>query len=171
MVTIFGAEPLSLETEPQLPQAKTRIPPEKLVTYKAEDAQWAVAQLSSGKAGPCIRSGGPADQDKFGGAVAEQWKTVVGQRAQAPLSACAQASAAATTEATDSRSARSCSADRSRDSLTAFTDGLPNLTSKIAACPFLSSTSDSHTRRIYPEESILASVDKLSASAVKITCA
>ena len=95
LVTIFGAEPLSLETEPQLPQAKTRIPPETHVKYKVEDAQWAVAQLSSGKAGPCIRSGGPADQDKFGGAVAEQWNAVVGQRAQAPLPACAQAFAAA----------------------------------------------------------------------------
>ena len=51
-------------------------PPETPVIYKAEDAQWGVAQLSSGKAGPCIRSGGPDDQDKCVGAVAEQWKTV-----------------------------------------------------------------------------------------------
>ena len=98
LVTIFGAEPLSLEAEPQPLQAKKWIPPETLVTYKAGDAQWAVAQLSNGKAGPCIRSGGPADQNKFGGAVAEQWKAVVGRRAQAPLSACAQAIAAAWTE-------------------------------------------------------------------------
>ena len=41
---------------------------------------------------PCIRSGGHADQNKFGGAVAEQWKAV------APLSACAQVIAAAWTE-------------------------------------------------------------------------
>ena len=38
LVTIFGAEPLSLETEPQLPKAKTWIPPETPVKYKAEDA-------------------------------------------------------------------------------------------------------------------------------------
>ena len=88
-----------METEPQLLQSKTWIPPETLVKHKTEDAQRAVAQLSSGKAGPCIRSGGQADQDKFGGAVAEQWKAVVGQRAQTPLSVCAQAIAAAWTEA------------------------------------------------------------------------
>ena len=100
-----------------------------------------------------------------------------------------------TADATDSRSAKSCSADRSRDSLTAVSDVLPNLTSKIAACPFLSSTSDSHGRGKNPEDFILvwtdrslllfewhptkpqslsnqfASVGKLSASAVKITCA
>ena len=58
--------------------------------------QWAIAQLSCGKAGLCIR--GPTEQNKFGGAVAEQWKAVVGQRAQAPLSACAQAVAVAWTE-------------------------------------------------------------------------
>ena len=98
LVTIFGAKPLSLETEPQLPQAKPWIPPEIPVEYNAEDAQWAVAQLSSRKAGPCIPSGGPADQGKFGGAVAELWKAVVGQRAQAPFSACAQTTAAAWTE-------------------------------------------------------------------------
>ena len=78
LVTIFGAEPLSLEAEPQLPQAKKLIPPKTPVTYKAGDAQWVVAELSHGKAGPCIRSGGPADLNKFGGAVAEQWKAVVG---------------------------------------------------------------------------------------------
>ena len=61
LVTIFGAAPLSLEAEPQLHQAKKWIPPQTLVTYKAGDAQWATAQLSNGKAGPCIRSGGPAD--------------------------------------------------------------------------------------------------------------
>ena len=33
LVTIFGAEPLSLEAEPQLPQAKKCIPPETPVTY------------------------------------------------------------------------------------------------------------------------------------------
>ena len=44
-----------------------------------------------------FKAEGPADQNKFGGAVAEQWKAVVGQRAQAPLSACAQAIAAAWT--------------------------------------------------------------------------
>ena len=98
LVTILGAEPLSLEAEHQLLQAKKWILAETPVTYKAGDAQWAVAQLSYGKAGLCIRSGGPADQDKFGGAVAEQWKSVVGQRAQAPLSACAQAIAAAWAE-------------------------------------------------------------------------
>ena len=31
LVTVFGAEPLSSETEPQLPQAKTWIPPETLL--------------------------------------------------------------------------------------------------------------------------------------------
>ena len=68
LVTFLGAEPLSLEAEPQLPQAKKLILPETPVTYKTGDAQWAVAQLSNGKAVPCIRSGGPADQNKFGGA-------------------------------------------------------------------------------------------------------
>ena len=67
------SEPLSSEAEPQLHQAKKWIPPETPVTCKAGDAQWAVAQLSNGKAGPCTRSGGPADQNKFGGAVEEQW--------------------------------------------------------------------------------------------------
>ena len=43
-------------------------------------------------------SEGPADQNKFGGAVAEQWRAVVGQRAQAPLSACALVTATAWTE-------------------------------------------------------------------------
>ena len=76
LVAILGAEPLSLEAEPQLHQAKKWIPPETPVTHKAGDAQWAVAQLSNGKAGPCIRSGGLADQNKFGGAVAVQWKAV-----------------------------------------------------------------------------------------------
>ena len=52
----------------------------------------------NGKAGPCTRSGGPADQNKFGRAAVEQWKAVVGQRAQAPRSACAQTIAAAWTE-------------------------------------------------------------------------
>ena len=89
LVTIFGAEPLPLEAEPQLPQAKKWIPPETLVTYKAGDAQRAVAQLSNGTAGPCIQCGGPAEQNKTRRAVAEQWKAVVGHRAQAPLSACA----------------------------------------------------------------------------------
>ena len=46
LVTIFGAEPLSLEGEPQLHHAKKWIPPETPVTYKAGDAQWAIAQLS-----------------------------------------------------------------------------------------------------------------------------
>ena len=64
-----------------------------------------------------------------------------------------------TANATGSRSAKSCSADRSRDSGTALSDVLPNLTSKIAACPFLS-FSDSHQRRIYPEELILAWTDR-----------
>ena len=81
-----------------------------LVTYKAGDARWAIAQLSSGKAGPCTGSGGPADKNKFGGAVAEPWKAVVGQRAQAPLSACAQAIAAAWTET----AAKPCSAGGQR---------------------------------------------------------
>ena len=40
----------------------------------------------------------PADQNKFGVAVAEQWQAVVGQRVQAPLWACAQVTAAAWTE-------------------------------------------------------------------------
>ena len=43
--------------------------PETPVTYKAGDARWAVVQLSNGKTGPCIRSGGPADKNKFGGVV------------------------------------------------------------------------------------------------------
>ena len=63
------------------------VPLETLVTSKPGDAQWAVAQLSNGKAGPCIRSGGLADHSKFGGAVAEQCKAVVGQRAQATAAA------------------------------------------------------------------------------------
>ena len=50
-----------------------------------------------------------------------------------------------TADATGSRSAKSCSADRSRDSLTVLSDVLPKLTSTIAACPFLSS-SDSHKK-------------------------
>ena len=87
-----------MEAEPQFLQAKKWIPPETPVTQKAGDVQWAIAQLSNGKAGPCIRSGGPADKNKFGGAVAEQWKAVVGQRAQAPLSARAQVIAATWTE-------------------------------------------------------------------------
>ena len=98
LVTFCGAGPLSLEGEPKPLQAKTWISPETPVEYKAEDAQRAVAQLSNGKAGPCIWSGGPAEQNKFGGAVAEEWKALVGQRAQAPLSACAQAIATAWTE-------------------------------------------------------------------------
>ena len=62
LVTIFGAKPLSLEAEPQLSQAKKWILRETLVTHKAGDVQWATAQLSNGKAGPCNRSGGPADK-------------------------------------------------------------------------------------------------------------
>ena len=61
--------------------------------------QWAVAQLSNGKAGPCIRSGSPADQGRYGRAVAEIQQAVVGQRAQAPQSACAQSIAEAWTVA------------------------------------------------------------------------
>ena len=87
-----------MEAEPQLHQAKKLIPPETPVAHTAGDAQWAFAQLSNGKAGPCIWSGGPAFKNKFGGAVEEQWKAVVGQRSKAPLSACAQAIAAAWTE-------------------------------------------------------------------------
>ena len=110
LVTFFGAEPLSVGSRTfSFAKARHGHPPETLVTCKAGDAQWAVAKLASGKAGPCIRSGGPADQNKFGGAVAEQWKAVVGQRAQAPLSACAQAIAAAWTETCGHRP---CSARR-----------------------------------------------------------
>ena len=59
--TICGAVPL--------PDAKTWTLPETLVKYKAKDAQWAVAQLSNGKAGLCIRSGGPERLQSSG----KQW--------------------------------------------------------------------------------------------------
>ena len=62
-------------------------------------------------------------------------------------------------DATDSKVSKSCSVDRTRDSLTALSDVLPNLTSKIAACPFLSS-SVSHTRRMHLEESIVTWNDR-----------
>ena len=65
-----------------------------------------------------------------------------------------------TADATDSRPTKSCSADHSRNSLTALSDVLPNLTSMIAACPFLSSTSDSPKRLLFPEELIHAWTDR-----------
>ena len=61
-----------------------------------------------------------------------------------------------TTDATDSKSLKSCSAERSRDASVALFVFSPNLTSQIAACPFLLSTSDSHKSRMYLDESILA---------------
>ena len=77
---------------------------QSLLTYKAGDVQLGtIAQLSNGyllrrlvtcKAGAKC----PADQKHgchLGGAVAEQWKEVVGQRAQAPVSECAQVIATA----------------------------------------------------------------------------
>ena len=91
------AEPLSLDTEQQSPQAKPQIPRETHVQYKAENAHWAVAQMSNGKAGPCIRSWDLADQGRYGGAVAELWKAVVGQHAHSLL-ACAQSITDAWTE-------------------------------------------------------------------------
>ena len=60
-----------LWTPNRMPQAKPWIPLETLVHHKADVAQWAVAQLSNGKAGPCTRCGGPADQGRYGGAVAK----------------------------------------------------------------------------------------------------
>ena len=44
LATNFGAEPLSLDTEPQIHHATPWIPPETPVQYMA---QWAVAQLST----------------------------------------------------------------------------------------------------------------------------
>ena len=83
LVTIFGAEPLLLEAEPQLLQAKKWILPETPVAYKAGDAQGDSCTIVKWK-GCSVRSERrPADQNKFGGAVAEQWKAVVGKRAQA----------------------------------------------------------------------------------------
>ena len=63
LVNIFGAEPLLFDTESQIQ------PSEALDSFAA---------------------GGPADKGRNGGAVAELWKAAVGQRAHAPLSACAQ---------------------------------------------------------------------------------
>ena len=54
--------------------------------------------MSNGKAGPCIRCGGLADQGRYGGGVAGLWKAVVGQHAQASLLACARSIADAWTE-------------------------------------------------------------------------
>ena len=51
-----------------------------------------------------------------------------------------------TAHTTSSRSAKNCSADRSHDSLVVLFDVLPNLTSKIAACPFLSSSLNSQIK-------------------------
>ena len=47
LVTIFGVVSFFVDTKPQLPQAKPWIPPQTAVQYKAEDAQWAVTQLSN----------------------------------------------------------------------------------------------------------------------------
>ena len=57
------------------------------------------------------------------------------------------------------RCQRAAQPDRSRDSVAALSVFLTNLTSKIAACAFLSSF-DSHERRTYPEVSILARTDR-----------
>ena len=63
--------------------------------------------------------------------------------------------------ATDSRSLKSVSAFHSRESVFAPSPFLPNFTSKIAACDFLSSSSiDSIRRRTYTVESILAWTDR-----------
>ena len=64
LVTFLGSRGAFFGNRTSASQAKTWTPPETPVKYKAEDAQWAVAQLSSGKAGPCIRSGGPVDRNK-----------------------------------------------------------------------------------------------------------
>ena len=63
-----------------------------------------------------------------------------------------------TGDATGFKVSLRCSADRSRDSVVALSVFWPNLTSKIPACPFLSS-SVSHHWRIFLEESILAWTD------------
>ena len=49
-----------------------------------------------------------------------------------------------TTDATSSKMSKSCSADRSRDSVVVVS---VFLRSKIEACPFSASTSDAHERR------------------------
>ena len=62
------------------------------------------------------------------------------------------ASLPTTTDATDSKLLKRYSAEGSRDASVALFVLLPNLTSKIAACPFLLQISDSHKSRIYPDK-------------------
>ena len=65
-----------------------------------------------------------------------------------------------TTNATESKSFKLFSRTLARCFSCSFCFFLPHLTSKIAACPFLLPTSDSHKGRIYPDESILAWTDR-----------
>ena len=99
LVTILGAEPLSLETEPQLPQAKAWTPPGKPVKYEAEDAQ--VGSCTAGKWRRLARAFGVEVlqiKTSLEERLQSSGKAVVGQSAQAPLSACAQAIASAWTD-------------------------------------------------------------------------